>query len=208
MSTTTIDLIRHGEPVGGRKYRGQTDDPLSEKGWAQMWKTVGDFHDWEHIVSSPLARCKAFADALHEKWQIPVSVEPRLKEVRFGEWEGKTPQELKLRDPDILRNFKLDPTANRPEGAEPLHEFHARVAAAWDDTVSTHAGKHILVVCHAGVIRMLLAKVLAIPIEKVYCIQVASAAATRIVVEGQGARALTSLLFHDGSLESSRAASD
>ena len=33
---TTIDLIRHGEPVGGSKYRGQTDDPLSEKGWAQI----------------------------------------------------------------------------------------------------------------------------------------------------------------------------
>ena len=40
---TTIDLIRHGEPVGGRKYRGQTDDPLSEKGWEQMWKAVGDY---------------------------------------------------------------------------------------------------------------------------------------------------------------------
>ena len=34
---TTIDLIRHGEPVGGRRYRGgRMDDPLSEKGWAQM----------------------------------------------------------------------------------------------------------------------------------------------------------------------------
>ena len=33
---TRIDLIRHGEPVGGRRYRGQIDDPLSEKGWKQM----------------------------------------------------------------------------------------------------------------------------------------------------------------------------
>jgi len=32
-TTTTIDLLRHGEPVGGKRYRGQIDDPLSEKGW-------------------------------------------------------------------------------------------------------------------------------------------------------------------------------
>jgi alpha-ribazole phosphatase/probable phosphoglycerate mutase len=37
---TTLDLLRHGESVGGRKYRGQTDDPLSEKGWAQMRDVV------------------------------------------------------------------------------------------------------------------------------------------------------------------------
>ena len=39
---TTIDLIRHGEPVGGRKYRGQIDDPLSDKGWTQMRQAVAD----------------------------------------------------------------------------------------------------------------------------------------------------------------------
>ena len=37
---TLIDMIRHGEPVGGRRYRGQIDDPLSEKGWRQMWAAV------------------------------------------------------------------------------------------------------------------------------------------------------------------------
>ena len=37
MSDTVIDLIRHGEPVGGRRYRGHIDDPLSERGWQQMW---------------------------------------------------------------------------------------------------------------------------------------------------------------------------
>ena len=43
---TTLDLMRHGEPVGGRRYRGRTDDPLSEKGWNQMWTAVGDYRGW------------------------------------------------------------------------------------------------------------------------------------------------------------------
>ncbi len=50
--TTQIDVIRHGEPVGGRRYRGHgVDDPLSEKGWQQMWKAVADRSDWQHIAA-------------------------------------------------------------------------------------------------------------------------------------------------------------
>lgn len=208
MATTTIDLIRHGEPVGGRKYRGQTDDPLSEKGLQQMWDAVGDYHDWQHIVTSPLSRCHAFAQLLHEKWQIPLTQDARLKEVIFGEWEGKTPQQLKADNPDILHNFKLDPIGNRPHGAETLELFNKRVSQAWDAILKTYYGQHVLVVCHAGVIRMILSHVLGIPLSNVYRIQVASAAITRIAVEGEGARALPTLLFLDGQLSSNRKISD
>ena len=38
---TVIDLIRHGEPEGGKRYRGQIDHPLSATGWQQMWDAVG-----------------------------------------------------------------------------------------------------------------------------------------------------------------------
>ena len=62
---TTIDLIRHGEPVGGRKYRGQTDDPLSEKGWAQMWAAVGDYAHG----STSSARHSAAVRRLPRRWR-------------------------------------------------------------------------------------------------------------------------------------------
>ena len=42
---TTIDLLRHGEPLGGGRYRGQMDDALSEKGWQQMWQAVAGRSD-------------------------------------------------------------------------------------------------------------------------------------------------------------------
>ena len=39
---TIIDLLRHGEPLGGSRYRGnRIDDPLTEKGWRQMWRGIG-----------------------------------------------------------------------------------------------------------------------------------------------------------------------
>lgn len=197
---TTIDLMRHGEPVGGRKYRGQTDDPLSEKGWQQMRAAVGEHKPWQHIVSSPLSRCLAFAAELAQRHGLPLSVDPRFMEVKFGEWEGRTPDQLKARDPEIIARFRRDPIGQRPAGAERLEDFLARVAAAWNDMLAAHAGKHLLLVCHAGVIRMALAHVLGIPLARTYFVDVPSAGITRITVEGAGPEAVTQLRFHAGAL--------
>lgn len=193
MKTTTIDLMRHGEPLGGRKYRGQTDDPLSEKGWQQMWQTAAELHGWQHIVASPLARCAAFAELLGEQRQIPVKLDARLREVGFGAWEGRTAQQLEQMEPGIVLRFKRDPVGQRPIGAEPLADFFGRVSLAWHDLLRDYSGQHLLVVCHAGVIRMVLARVLGIPPENAYRIEVASASVTRIVVRGEGDEAFASV---------------
>jgi len=94
LAITTIDLFRHGEPVGGRKYRGQQDDPLTQKGWDQMTAAVGDQCPWDVIVSSSLSRCIDFAEALAQRHAIPLESFDQLKEIGFGEWEGQTAGEL------------------------------------------------------------------------------------------------------------------
>lgn len=199
-SFTTLDLIRHGEPVGGRKYRGQIDDPLSEKGWAQMRKAVGNFRQWQHIISSPLIRCHAFARSLAQQHGIPLSLEPRLKEVGFGAWEGMTAAQISVNDADLLFNFKRDPQNYRPPSAETIGDFYQRVSLAWDELIALHDGQHVLIVCHAGVIRMILAHVLGMPPANAYRIQVGSAAVSRISIEKRGAEQHANLVFHDGNL--------
>ncbi len=116
-TSTTIDLIRHGEPVGGKRYRGQIDDPLSEKGWQQMWVAVGEHHPWDVIVTSTLSRCRDFAEALGERHGIPVETDARLMEIGFGEWEGRTAAELLAEDPQRLQRFWSDPLNHTPPGA-------------------------------------------------------------------------------------------
>lgn len=197
---TTIDLIRHGEPVGGRRYRGSTDDPLSERGWQQMWSAVDDFRGWQQIVTSPLLRCAEFAHALGEKLVVPVQVDERLSELGYGAWEGKTPAELTADDPQLLLRYRRDPLGNRPSGAEDLGGFAERIGAAWQAIGAQFTGRHVLVVAHAGVIRMVLAQVLAVPHSHLFRIQVANAAISRVVIEGEGADALPSLIFHNGTL--------
>lgn len=197
--STTFDLIRHGEPVGGRKYRGQIDDPLSDKGWKQMDRALGQACPWTRVVSSPLVRCHAFAQELARRRELPLSVDVRLREVGFGLWEGRTAEEIEQAFPGSLARFKADPLAARPEGAEPLEAFHARVAEALDETRTHLAGEHVLIVCHAGVIRMALAWALRIPLVHAYRIEVASASVTRLRLDADRA----SLIFHGGCVSGS-----
>lgn len=190
---TQFDFLRHGEPVGGRRYRGQTDDPLSEKGWAQMRAATADARPWNAIVSSPLARCAAFAEWLAAETGLPLRFDERFKEVGFGVWEGKTPDELKREAPDCVFEFKRDPVANRPQGAELLADFHARVVAAYEDLLDHHAGGHVLVVAHAGVMRMVICHVLGLPPARAYHLNVASAGMARIKVEQKSTGRLDTL---------------
>lgn len=192
--------MRHGEPVGGRKYRGQLDDPLSEKGWSQMRTAVGDARPWQAIVSSTLTRCAAFAQELAQRHGLPLEHDARLIELGFGSWEGRTADEIRRDDGERLLRFWSNPLAHAPDGAEPLAQFHARVTAAWSEIVTRHAGHHILLVAHAGVIRALLAHVLDAPYERMFRVQVPSAAITRVEVERNGRFVMPKLVFHAGLL--------
>lgn len=177
---TIIDFIRHGEPIGGSCYRGSSiDDALSEKGFEQMWAAVGDFDGWTRIVSSPLVRCKAFALQLAGHLGIPMQVEHDLREVGFGRWEGKTRQQLKQDSLAEYLAFYQDPVNARPEGAEGLTDFGARVAAVYEKILHLYSGEKILIVTHAGVIRAACGYVMQSPAANWYRLEIANAGLTR-----------------------------
>jgi len=181
MTDTIIDLIRHGEPVGGRRYRGHTiDDPLTEKGWSQMWDAVGEYQTWQQIITSPLERCQAFAVTVGEKYQINVNIEDRFKEVGFGTWEGLSHDDIKIGKSQEYQSFLKDPVNYRPQGAEALDRFMLRVSAAYNETLARFHGKHCLIVTHAGVIRAVVASIVyAAPIG-LYRIKISNGGITRI----------------------------
>lgn len=200
--TTVVDLIRHGEPLGGRCYRGRRDDPLSEKGWAQMREAVGGHCPWQALVSSPLSRCRAFAEELSSRHGLPLQLDDRLTEIGFGSWEGRTADEVEREQPGALMRFYADPIANPPPGAEPLESFRRRVAAAWDDLCRLYAGKQVLVVGHAGVIRVTMALALDLPLGSLFRIKVDNAAMTRIQCDRTGGGPpFYQLLSHGGALK-------
>jgi alpha-ribazole phosphatase/probable phosphoglycerate mutase len=190
---TTIDLLRHGEPLGGRRYRGQVDDPLSEKGWDDMWYAVSGEPPWQNIISSPLRRCSEFAQALSNRTGIPLRHDERFKELGFGDWEGKSSEQIRALDAHSISRFYHDPIKYRPHGAEALEQFYQRVNSALNDSIIRHPGQHLLIVCHAGVIRAILTRVLSAPLKCMYRITIATASMSRLQLDEE--KPLT-LVFH------------
>jgi len=197
MGETLVDLLRHGEPVGGKKYRGYSvDDPLSETGWSQMWQAVADKSDWDCIVSSPMLRCRAFAEQLSDKIKKPFFVENDLEEVGFGVWEGRTTAQVKTENEAEFYAFHLDPVNNRPLHAEDLDVFFDRVVTAYQKVLEEYEGKHCLIVAHAGTIRAIMAYLLDAPVSSMYRIRVNNAGLTRIRYDIRG----PVLEFHQADL--------
>ena len=176
-----VDVIRHGEPVGGARYRGHgIDDPLSEKGWQQMRQAVAGDIVWDAIYSSPMRRCREFAEELAAQRSLPLIPVEDFREVGFGSWEGKTKAELIESDAEAFHAFYHDPVRNRPPGAEPLADFLGRVQGAWQKMVGEAEGERILVVAHAGVMRAMLAGVLGLDPAAMYRIAIKNAGLMRV----------------------------
>lgn len=175
----TIDLLRHGEPEGGHRYRGQIDDPLSRRGWEQMTHALEGARPWQVIVTSPLARCAAFAEALAAELDRPVRFEERFQEVSYGQWAGHSPEELRGRDPAGFAAFRADPWHNRPSGAESMEAFTERVLAAFEAHCH-HGPSPLLIVAHAGVMRTIVANALGMPLPNLFRLQVPYAGRIRL----------------------------
>ncbi len=151
---TVIDLLRHGEPEGGRMYRGGgTDHALSEAGWEQMHasiekRIVKGEADWQAIISSPMLRCKEFSGHLAEEQNIPINIVENLREAGYGSWEGRTPANIKEQSEDEYWEFFADPVNNRPADAEPLEFFTPRINEVFGEVLTQYQGQHVLLVSH------------------------------------------------------------
>ncbi|MCP5163061.1 MAG: alpha-ribazole phosphatase family protein [Hahellaceae bacterium] len=198
---TLIDLMRHGEPVGGRRLRGSQDDPLSDDGWRQMRRAVGEHNPWKRIISSPLLRCAEFASELSNRHDIPIKQVADFREIGFGDWEGMTPEEVMKAYPSFLQNYWKDPVTHTPPQAETLDNFMQRVKQSWQTLLAEQAGQHTLLVCHGGTIRAILTEILAMPAQALWRIEVPYANISRIRVTRYPDGSMTqTLVFHKHEL--------
>jgi broad specificity phosphatase PhoE len=180
---SVVYLMRHGEPEGGVRYRGATDDPLSAEGRAQMEHAVASCDAFDGIVTSPLRRCADFAKSLAERSGTPLTIEPGLREMHFGEWEGQTPQALMAACPELLRQFWADPLAHPPPGAEPLDAFRSRVISAWRAQLGALDGRRSLLIVHGGTVRVILAYLGRLSARELMCLTVPYASVHRVTVK-------------------------
>lgn len=201
---TTIDLLRHGECEGGQIFRGRTDTPLSENGWQQMRAAVEALKDsdqfpWQQIISSPLQRCAKFSRQLSEQENISLSLNKSFQEMDFGDWDGRLTDEVFAAEREKVEAFWEDPTVFSPPGGESLEIFQTRLQQAWDELIEAHKGQSVLLVCHGGVMRVLIAQLLKMPSSALPRLSVPYGCVSRIQIHHQAGHSdWVQLVFHRG----------
>jgi alpha-ribazole phosphatase len=194
--TTIIDLLRHGEVEGGDIFRGSTDDALTDDGWDQMQMTLQGEISWDIVISSPLLRCAEFAESLADQEDVECEVIDALQEIDFGDWEGQSLDELLKENGDILKRWWAAPTQQTPPEGEDFHDFRARVLKSLKQITEKHVGKRILLVTHAGVIRVILMSILGMQEENLFRLNVDYAALSTIRMYHDETGAWGTLISH------------
>jgi alpha-ribazole phosphatase len=179
MRKGSIWLLRHGETTGGTGFRGSTDDPLSEAGWTAMHEAVASLTDVTRVVTSPLMRCRAFSEMFAASRQVSLFVDARIRELHFGAWEGRSAEQILRDDPVTLEAFWRDPySATAPDG-EPFSCFEKRIESCRDELMADPQG-NILLVTHAGPIRLLNLRRDNLPLSSLLAISVPHATLHRL----------------------------
>lgn len=157
-----LDLLRHGETTLSHTLRGHLDDALTEHGWLQMQSTIQQYLDaqvhWDVIISSPLQRCQNFAAVLAEQLELPLIFNAEIKEMYFGDWEGRSTQIIYENEPELLANFWQFPTQYHAPNGESLNQFQQRVLHGFNEIyvqMQQHNWNKALIVTHGGVIKLL-----------------------------------------------------
>lgn len=163
---TTIYLVRHGSTAWNEqpRFRGLADIPLSDKGLQQAAALRETLRDkaLDAVYSSPLPRAVQTAEVLAAPHKLPIRIEPDLRSVNYGDWEGKTEEEVQASDPKLYDQFLHAIETVRFPGGESMEEMRNRAFAALERIALSCAGASAAVVTHQVVTRVLVCAVLGV----------------------------------------------
>jgi probable phosphoglycerate mutase len=206
---TTLLLLRHGEtPHTAAKVfsgSGGADPALSPRGQEQA-KSAGEAlaarGDLDAVITSPLRRCRETAEIVASALGLDVTVDEGFAEADFGEWDGRTLEEVAERWPDVLEAW-LTSGDVAPPGGETTNAVVERVAAARERVLTAHAGRTVLVVTHVTPIKTLVRLALGAPPEAIYRMELAPASLSEVQYYENGVAAMRafSVVTHLGSVE-------
>ena len=163
--TCRLLLVRHATSEGNGRFQGQRDVSLTTAGRKELPFLVEKCsqHPVRAVYSSDLRRARQTAAAPAQNFGLEVEVRPGLREMHFGRWQGLSWKQVTGRFPRLARLWtKRFPYQTIP-GAEPFREFKKRIGLEVREIVAANRGRCALIVTHAGVIRVVLARVLGLP---------------------------------------------
>jgi len=169
---TRLYLVRHGETdwnLQGR-WQGQADVALNDHGRQQAQQSAVKLAaiPLEAIYSSDLSRAAETARAIGRVNPAPLVLEPRLREIHQGEWQGLQVGEIQARYADAYHQRLQNPLMMAAPGGETTQQVRDRALAAVGDLLAAYPRGNVAVVSHGFTLAVLLTHFRKIPFEKVW----------------------------------------
>ena len=184
---TKIFLVRHGEAEGNyyRRCQGQFDAPLTDLGRQQAETLRARFAGVETaaVYASDLQRA---ADTVSIASGQRAAADKRLREVCFGVWEGRAWGNICREYPEEIENFLFTPYRFAVPGSESLDAVSKRMEEALLEIGARHEGETVMVGSHGMAIRVLTAKLMGIPRERLGEIRTPDNTAVSLVIYENG----------------------
>jgi len=163
-------FLRHGETTASQTggYCGVLDVALTPAGrqMAQDFAAAyGDFA-WKAVFCSPLQRAVATAQPLCEAVGLTPQLRDGLKEIAYGQWEGKTSEQVNREFHDEYVRWLADPGWNAPTGGERGVDVARRSSMVLDEIERTHPSGNVLIVSHKATGRIMLCSLLGIDVGR------------------------------------------
>ena len=186
-----LHLVRHGPALDADgRAMGHADAPLSPEGIEQVARLVTAWpRTPSRIWSSDLRRARETAERIGQRWDVAPAIDARLREMNFGEWDGRFWNALEREDPDRLKHWMESWVTERVPGGESFTLLSERVRD-WCARCLADPAEEIVVVAHAGSIRALLCNLLEVPLSKAFEFPVDRLRISTVEIAESGARLL------------------
>jgi probable phosphoglycerate mutase len=190
---TVFHLLRHGEHnVQGRICAGRMPGVvLSERGRAETEGAARRLAGMgiAAIYASPLERTRETAEIVGRGLSLPVTILDDLAELDFGEWTGKTFDEVR-KDPR-WPEWASHRSISCIPGGETMRAVQRSVVEAIMEMRTEHPSESVVVVSHGDVIRAALVFALGMPLDFYHRIEVATASLSTMRIDASGIRVIT-----------------
>jgi len=162
---TRIILTRHGQTLWNIEGRvqGSLDSPLTEIGILQAGSLASRLknHGINHIYSSDSPRAIGTAEEIRRELGLDkLSTNPALRELAFGEWEGRIWQELRVDYPEIFMIWDSEPHLVTIPGGENMEMVMERAWGFLQQIIKGHPGETVCLVTHGITLKLLVTKAL------------------------------------------------
>ena len=167
---TRLYLVRHGEKAEGEgTLLGHTDVALSARGHQDVHSLAQSWADEPpvQIIASDLLRTVQSAEPLCSRFDLPLATDSRLREMHFGEWEGKRWAEVEASHALEAKRWGENWFDARVPGGESYPDVAARASAWLSDFLSTPQSPTV-VYSHSGTIRALLCVIFNRPLHTAF----------------------------------------